>query len=138
MYLAGFDVKDVHMTDLIEGRETLKDIKFIAAVGGFSNSDVLGSAKGWAGAFLYNKKAKNALKNFFAKEDTLSLGVCNGCQLFIELGLLNPEHKEKPKMLHNDSGKFECSFTSVEIKNNNSIMLSSLAGTNLGIWAAHG
>ena len=138
MYLAGFDVKDVHMTDLIEGRETLQDIKFIAAVGGFSNSDVLGSAKGWAGAFLYNKKAKNALKNFFAKEDTLSLGVCNGCQLFIELGLLNPEHKEKPKMLHNDSGKFECSFTSVEIKNNNSIMLSSLAGTNLGIWAAHG
>ena len=138
MYLAGFDVKDVHMTDLIEGRETLEDIKFIAAVGGFSNSDVLGSAKGWAGAFLYNKKAKNALKNFFAKEDTLSLGVCNGCQLFVELGLLNPEHKEKPKMLHNDSGKFECSFTSVEIKNNNSIMLSSLAGTNLGIWAAHG
>ena len=116
MYLAGFDVKDVHMTDLIEGRETLEDIKFIAAVGGFSNSDVLGSAKGWAGAFLYNKKAKNALKNFFAKEDTLSLGVCNGCQLFVELGLLNPEHKEKPKMLHNDSGKFECSFTSVEIK----------------------
>ena len=138
MYLAGFDVKDVHMTDLIEGRETLKDIKFIAAVGGFSNSDVLGSAKGWAGAFLYNKKAKNALKNFFAKEDTLSLGVCNGCQLFVELGLLNPEHEEKPKMLHNDSGKFECTFTSVEIKNNNSIMLSSLAGTNLGIWAAHG
>ena len=138
MYLAGFDVKDVHMTDLIEGRETLEDIKFIAAVGGFSNSDVLGSAKGWAGAFLYNKKAKNALKNFFAKEDTLSLGVCNGCQLFVELGLLNPEHEEKPKMLHNDSGKFECTFTSVEIKQNNSIMLSSLAGTNLGIWAAHG
>ncbi|MDG1328132.1 MAG: phosphoribosylformylglycinamidine synthase subunit PurQ, partial [Flavobacteriaceae bacterium] len=138
MYLAGFDVKDVHMTDLIEGRETLEDIKFIAAVGGFSNSDVLGSAKGWAGAFLYNKKAKNALKTFFAKEDTLSLGVCNGCQLFVELGLLNPEHEEKPKMLHNDSGKFECTFTSVEIKKNNSIMLSSLAGTNLGIWAAHG
>ena len=138
MYLAGFDVKDVHMTDLIEGRETLEDIKFIAAVGGFYNSDVLGSAKGWAGAFLYNKKAKNALKTFFAKEDTLSLGVCNGCQLFVELGLLNPEHEEKPKMLHNDSGKFECTFTSVEIKKNNSIMLSSLAGTNLGIWAAHG
>jgi len=138
MYLAGFDVKDVHMTDLIEGRETLEDIKFIAAVGGFSNSDVLGSAKGWAGAFLYNNKAKNALKTFFAKDDTLSLGVCNGCQLFVELGLLNPEHREKPKMLHNDSGKFECVFTSVEIKQNNSIMLSSLAGTNLGIWAAHG
>jgi phosphoribosylformylglycinamidine synthase len=138
MYLAGFDVKDVHMTDLIEGRETLEDIKFIAAVGGFSNSDVLGSAKGWAGAFLYNEKANKALKDFFAKDDTLSLGVCNGCQLFIELGLLNPTHEEKPKMLHNETGKFECSFTSVEIQENNSVMLSSFAGSNLGIWAAHG
>ena len=138
MYLAGFDVKDVHMTDLIQGRETLEDIKFIAAVGGFSNSDVLGSAKGWAGAFLYNEKANTALKNFFAKKDTLSLGVCNGCKLFIELGLLNPQDKEKPKMLHNDSGKFECNFTSVTIQENNSVMLSSLAGSTLGIWAAHG
>jgi phosphoribosylformylglycinamidine synthase len=138
MYLAGFDVKDVHMTDLIEGRETLEDIKFIAAVGGFSNSDVLGSAKGWAGAFLYNEKANKALKDFFAKDDTLSLGVCNGCQLFIELGLINPEDEEKPKMLHNDSGKFECTFTSVEIQENNSVMLSSLKGSTLGIWAAHG
>ncbi|SHI54888.1 phosphoribosylformylglycinamidine synthase [Mesonia phycicola] len=138
MHLAGFDVKDVHMTDLITGRETLEDIQFIAAVGGFSNSDVLGSAKGWAGAFLYNEKAKNALKKFFDREDTLSLGVCNGCQLFIELGLINPDHDEKPKMLHNDSHKFECNFTSVEIKENNSVMLSSLAGSKLGIWAAHG
>ena len=138
MYLAGFDVKDVHMTDLIAGRETLKDIKFIAAVGGFSNSDVLGSAKGWAGAFLYNEKANRALKDFFAKDDTLSLGVCNGCQLFVELELLTPDHKEKPKMLHNETAKFECNFTSVEIQENNSVMLSSLAGSKLGIWAAHG
>ncbi|MDT0690214.1 phosphoribosylformylglycinamidine synthase [Salegentibacter sp. F188] len=138
MYLAGFDVKDVHMTDLISGRETLEDIKFIAAVGGFSNSDVLGSAKGWAGAFLYNEKAKTALDNFFKRDDTLSIGVCNGCQLFIELGLINPDHKEKPKMLHNDSGKFECTFTSVEIRENKSVMLESLSGSKLGIWAAHG
>jgi phosphoribosylformylglycinamidine synthase len=138
MYLAGFDVKDVHMTDLISGRETLEDIRFIAAVGGFSNSDVLGSAKGWAGAFLYNEKAKIALDNFFKKEDTLSLGVCNGCQLFVELGLINPDHEQKPKMLHNASHKFECNFTSVEIKENNSVMLSSLSGSKLGIWAAHG
>ncbi|WBL20981.1 phosphoribosylformylglycinamidine synthase [Zunongwangia sp. HRR-M8] len=138
MHLAGFDVKDVHMTDLISGRETLEDIQFIAAVGGFSNSDVLGSAKGWAGAFLYNEKAKTALDNFFKRDDTLSLGVCNGCQLFIELGLINPTHQEKPKMLHNDSHKFECNFTSVEIAENNSVMLSSLAGSKLGIWAAHG
>ncbi|MEO2127658.1 MAG: phosphoribosylformylglycinamidine synthase [Christiangramia sp.] len=138
MHLAGFDVKDVHMTDLITGRETLEDIKFIAAVGGFSNSDVLGSAKGWAGAFLYNEKAKKALDDFFAKDDTLSLGVCNGCQLFIELGLINPDHEQKPKMLHNESHKFECNFTSVEIQKNNSVMLSSLEGSKLGIWAAHG
>ncbi|WP_373056005.1 phosphoribosylformylglycinamidine synthase [Zunongwangia sp. H14] len=138
MHLAGFDVKDVHMTDLISGRETLEDIKFIAAVGGFSNSDVLGSAKGWAGAFLYNEKAKAALDNFFSREDTLSLGVCNGCQLFIELGLINPDHEEKPKMLHNASKKFECVFTSVEIKENDSVMLSSLSDSKLGIWAAHG
>lgn len=138
MHLAGFDVKDVHMTDLIEGREDLEDIKLLVAVGGFSNSDVLGSAKGWAGAFLYNEKANTALRNFFAKDDTLSLGVCNGCQLFVELGLLNPEDEEKPKMLHNDTGKFECTFTSVKIQENNSVMLSSFAGSTLGIWSAHG
>lgn len=138
LYLAGFDVKDVHMTDLMSGRETLEDIELIAAVGGFSNSDVLGSAKGWAGSFLYNENAKNALTNFFNREDTLSLGVCNGCQLFIELGLINPEDKEKPRMLHNDSHKFECNFTSVKIQENNSVMLQNLAGTQLGIWAAHG
>ncbi len=138
MYMAGFDVKDVHMTDLISGRETLEDIQFIAAVGGFSNSDVLGSAKGWAGAFMYNEKANAALKNFFSRPDTLSLGVCNGCQLFIELGIINPEHQDKPKMLHNETGKFECSFTSVTVQENNSVMLSTLAGSTLGIWAAHG
>ncbi len=138
LYLAGFDVKDVHMTDLISGRENLQDIQMIAAVGGFSNSDVLGSAKGWAGAFLYNEKANKALKDFFAKDNTLSFGVCNGCQLFIELGLINPDHEEKPKMLHNDSNKFECNFTSVTIEKNNSVMLSSLEGSTLGIWAAHG
>jgi len=136
--LAGFEVKDIHMTDLISGAENLEDIEFLAAVGGFSNSDVLGSAKGWAGSFLYNEKAKTALYKFFEREDTLSLGVCNGCQLFIELGLLHAEDDDKPKMLHNDSHKFECQFTSVEIQNNNSVMLSNLAGMKLGIWAAHG
>ena len=138
MYLAGFDVKDVHMTDLISGRETLEDIQFIGAVGGFSNSDVLGSAKGWAGAFLYNAKAKKALKNFFKREDTLSVGICNGAQLWMELDLINPEHKVHGKLIHNDSQKHESSFTSVKIQENNSIMLSSLAGTELGVWISHG
>ncbi|MBX2829159.1 MAG: phosphoribosylformylglycinamidine synthase [Flavobacteriaceae bacterium] len=138
MYLAGFDVKDVHMTDLISGRETLKDIQFIGAVGGFSNSDVLGSAKGWAGAFLYNEKANSALKNFFNREDTLSVGICNGCQLFLELDLINPEHESLAKMHHNDSQKHESVFTSVTIQDNPSVMLGSLAGSTLGIWVSHG
>tara|TARA_A200000113_G_scaffold63794_1_gene54926 strand:- start:85 stop:738 length:654 start_codon:yes stop_codon:yes gene_type:complete len=126
------------MTDLIEGREDLKDIQFLVAVGGFSNSDVLGSAKGWAGAIKYNTRAKEALTNFFNRPDTLSLGVCNGCQLFVELGLLTPEAKQQPKMLHNDSGKFECIFTAVRIQKSKSIMLQGLEGSTLGIWAAHG
>jgi phosphoribosylformylglycinamidine synthase len=138
MYLAGFDVKDVHMTDLISGRETLEDIQFIGAVGGFSNSDVLGSAKGWAGAFLYNEKAKTALTNFYKREDTLSVGICNGCQLFMELELINPEHEVHGKMLHNNSHKHESIFTSVKVQDNNSVMLSSLAGSTLGVWVSHG
>ncbi|WP_118195010.1 phosphoribosylformylglycinamidine synthase [Albibacterium indicum] len=138
MYMAGFDVKDVHMTDLISGRETLEDIQFIGAVGGFSNSDVLGSAKGWAGAFLYNEKAKKALNDFFNRPDTLSIGICNGCQLFIELGLINPKHEKKPRMLHNDSGKHESGFTTLTIQENNSIMLSTLAGSTLGVWISNG
>lgn len=138
LHIAGFDVKDIHMTDLVSGKENLEDVQMIAAVGGFSNSDVLGSAKGWAGAFKYNKNAHHALLNFFNREDTLSLGVCNGCQLFVELGLINPKHDEKPRMLHNDSHKFECQFTAVDILENNSVMLKSLAGSRLGIWAAHG
>ena len=138
MYLAGFDVKDVHMTDLISGRETLEDIQFIGAVGGFSNSDVLGSAKGWAGAFLYNEKANTALKNFFKREDTLSVGICNGCQLMMELELINPEHEVHGKMLHNESHKHESGFTSVTIQENNSVMLKTLAGSTLGVWISHG
>ena len=138
MYLAGFDVKDVHMTDLISGRETLEDIQFVGAVGGFSNSDVLGSAKGWAGAFLYNEKANTALQNFFKREDTLSVGICNGCQLFMELEEINPEHEVHGKMLHNESHKHESSFTSVKVQENNSVMLSTLSGTTLGVWISHG
>ncbi|MFV0553639.1 MAG: phosphoribosylformylglycinamidine synthase [Mangrovibacterium sp.] len=138
LYLAGFDVKDVHMTDLIAGRETLEDVNLIVYCGGFSNSDVLGSAKGWAGAFKYNDKARTALENFYRREDTLSLGVCNGCQLAVELDLIYPEHAEKPRMLHNDSHKFESNYVGVEIAENNSVMLKSMAGMKLGVWVAHG
>lgn len=138
LYLAGFDVKDVMMTDLITGRETLEDINMIVFCGGFSNSDVLGSAKGWAGAFLFNPKAKEALDKFYAREDTLSLGICNGCQLMVELNLINPEHEKRAKMLHNDSRKFESAFLGLDIPQNNSVMFGSLSGSSLGIWVAHG
>ncbi|MBQ4280357.1 MAG: phosphoribosylformylglycinamidine synthase [Rikenellaceae bacterium] len=138
MHLAGMDVKDVHMTDLIAERETLEDVNMIVFVGGFSNSDVLGSAKGWAGAFLYNPRAKESLDRFFAREDTLSLGVCNGCQLMVELGLITPDHAQKPQMLHNDSHKFESGFVGVRIEPNESVMLRSLSGSRLGVWIAHG
>lgn len=136
LYLAGFDVKDVTMTDLVSGRETLDEVNFIVFCGGFSNSDVLGSAKGWAGAFLYNPKAKATLDRFYARPDTLSLGVCNGCQLMMELGLVKGAD-DKP-MLHNDSHKFESAFLGVEVPENNSVLFHSLVGSRLGIWVAHG
>ncbi len=138
LYYAGFDVKDVHMTDLISGRETLEDVNMIVFTGGFSNSDVLGSAKGWAGAFLYNPKAKEALDKFYKRKDTLSLGICNGCQIMVELGLVYPDHPEQPKMKINDSGKFESAFLNVNIRENDSVMFKSLSGSRLGIWVAHG
>ena len=138
MHLAGFDVKDVHMTDLIAGRETLEDIHFIVFVGGFSNSDVLGSAKGWAGAFLYNEKAQIALENFYRRKDTLSLGVCNGCQLMAELGLITGTTPLAPVMLRNESGKFESAFINVEVTGGNAVMFRTLSGSRLGIWVAHG
>ena len=138
LYLAGFDVKDVMMTDLVSGRETLDDIHMIVFCGGFSNSDVLGSAKGWAGAFLYNEKAKAALDRFYARPDTLSLGVCNGCQLMVELNLVNPEMERRAHMLHNDSHKFESAFVGVTVPTNRSVMFGSLSGERLGIWVAHG
>ncbi len=139
LYMAGFRVKDVHMTDLTSGRETLKDVQMIVFVGGFSNADTLGSAKGWAGAFLYNEKANKALNDFYARKDTLSLGICNGCQLMAELGLITPEKREKsPKLLHNISHKFESGFVGVEVPKNSSILLKSLQGSRLGIWVAHG
>lgn len=138
LYLSGMDVKDVHMTDLISGREDLNDVNMIVFVGGFSNSDVLGSAKGWAGAFRYNPTAKNTLDRFYQRKDTLSLGVCNGCQLMVELGLVHSVGGEKPLLIRNESGKFESAFLNVDIQPNHSIMLNSLSGYRLGIWVAHG
>ncbi|MCM1067438.1 MAG: phosphoribosylformylglycinamidine synthase [Muribaculaceae bacterium] len=142
LYLAGFDVKDVHMTDLMSGRETLDDINMIVFCGGFSNSDVLGSAKGWASGFRWNETARQTLKRFYDRPDTLSLGVCNGCQLMIELDLLgagcDENGNKRVEMRHNLSGKFESTFLSLKIPANDSVMFGSLAGVTAGIWVAHG
>lgn len=150
LWLAGFDVKDVHMSDLMSGRESLDDIGMIVFCGGFSHSDVLGSAKGWAGGFRWNETARQALRRFYSRPDTLSLGICNGCQLMMELGLICPEHSflnddakqvdaaKRPHMEHNISHKFESQFIGLTIPQNNSVMLSGLAGRRLGIWVAHG
>ncbi|MFN8390663.1 MAG: phosphoribosylformylglycinamidine synthase [Bdellovibrionota bacterium] len=138
LYAAGFDVKDVTMSDLVAGRETLDDISFLAFPGGFSNSDVLGSATGWAGTFRYNERADSTLRRFYARKDTLSIGVCNGCQVATALQLIYPEDAAHPKMLHNDSGKFESTFVAVKIENTKSVMLQPLLGCQLGIWVAHG
>lgn len=138
LFSAGFDVKDVAMSDIIEGREDLSQISFAVFPGGFANSDVLGAGRGWAAAFLYNKKAMRVLENFFQRSDTLSLGVCNGCQLMVALGLLYPEHSSRLKMLQNASGKFESAFLNVEVQKSRSVLLGDLAGSRLGIWVAHG
>lgn len=138
LFLAGFDVKDIHTTDLMSGREDLRDIQFLGAVGGFSNSDVLGSAKGWAGALKYNERAKNVLADFFNREDTLSVGICNGCQLFVELNLIYPEHRTPPKMSFNDSRKHESGFVNVVVQKNNSVLMQNLEGSRLGVWISHG
>ena len=141
LFLAGFDVKDVHMSDLMSGRETLEDVNMIVFCGGFSHSDVLGSAKGWASGFKWNDTAKETLRRFYERKDTLSLGICNGCQLMMELGLVVPapaDGKPRARMEHNISHKFESNFVNVVIPKNDSVMFGSLSGRRLGIWVAHG
>ncbi|MDR3127200.1 MAG: phosphoribosylformylglycinamidine synthase [Tannerellaceae bacterium] len=138
LHLAGFDVRDVHTTDLVSGREKLEDVGLVVFAGGFSNSDVLGSAKGWAGALLYNAKAQETIQRFYAREDTLSLGICNGCQLMAELKLLYPEHSEHHRLAHNRSGKFESAYVTLSIPENHSVFLHNLAGVKLGAWVSHG
>ncbi len=139
LYLAGFEVKDVHTTDLTSGRETLEEAQMVVFVGGFSNADTLGSAKGWAGTLMYNKRAKETIERFFARKDTLSLGVCNGCQLMGELGYISlSDRASAPKLRHNASGKFESGFIGVTIPESPAIMLKSLQGCKLGVWIAHG
>lgn len=143
LYRVGFDVKDITMTDIIEGRENLEDVNFIVFVGGFSNSDVLGSARGWASLFKYNDRAKNVLENYYTRKDTLSLGVCNGCQLMILLNAISANwlHRnfETPpiELKLNNSEIFESRFVSVDILDSVSVLFKGMKGSTLGVWVAH-
>ncbi|MEW6381431.1 MAG: phosphoribosylformylglycinamidine synthase [bacterium] len=140
LHMAGFEVRDVTTTDITCGRETLSDIGFIVFCGGFSNSDVLGSARGWAGIFRYNQTARTVLRDFYQRQDTLSLGICNGCQLMTQLNLIYPAYEEskQPKLLPNRSNIFESRFLTVDIAPSPAILLQGLEGSCLGIWVAHG
>ena len=136
LHLAGFEVRDVHMTDLLTGRESLEGLRFLAFVGGFTHADALGAGRGWAVKFRYHDKARACLNQFYQRVDTMSLGVCNGCQLMMELSLLSSEEDTLP-MEENESGKFECAFVDVRIPESSSLMLKPLFGTRLSVWSAH-
>ena len=130
---AGFEVWDVNMNDLNENSNLLEIFNGIAFVGGFSYSDVFGAAKGWCAAIKYNENIRKQFKRFYEREDTFSLGICNGCQLMAELNWI-----PKCKFVKNNSGRFESRFSTVKIGKSNSMMLKGLEDTVLGIWVAHG
>ena len=140
-YLAGFEPWDVTMTDLLHGNITLKDFKGTAFVGGFSYSDVLDSAKGWAGVIKFNPKLQEEFDNFYRRQDTFSLGVCNGCQLMANLGLVpwqGMDQDKQPRFIRNESGRFESRYPTVKIMPSPAIILQGMEGSTLGIWVAHG
>lgn len=147
-YSAGFEVWDVTMSDLVAGRVALDErFRGIAFVGGFSFADVLGSAKGWAGVVKYHANVLKQFSAFKERQDTFSLGVCNGCQLMSLLGWVNPPNaaeleKEtqvsaQPRFLHNSAG-YVSNFVSVQIQKSNAVMLKGMEGSSLGVWVAHG
>ena len=140
-YMAGFEVWDVMMTDIIEGRIRLRDFHGVAFVGGFSYADVLDSAKGWAGVIRFNQRVWDEFQRFYQRQDTFSLGVCNGCQLMALLGWIPwqgiPDDK-LPRFIKNHSGRFESRFSTVKILKSPSLMLRDMEGSILGIWVAHG
>jgi phosphoribosylformylglycinamidine synthase len=140
-YLAGFEPWDVTMTDLLEGNVNLGMFRGVAFVGGFSYADVLDSAKGWAGVIRFNERLWDEFTEFYRRDDTFSLGVCNGCQLMALLGwvpLPETATEAQPRFIHNLSGRFESRFSTVRIFESPSIMLKGMEGSVLGVWVAHG
>lgn len=147
-YAAGFDPWDVTMSDLLKGTISLDEFRGIVFVGGFSYADVLDSAKGWSASIRFNQPLLNQFQEFYKRPDTFSLGVCNGCQLMALLGWVpGPQvggvhgaggDPSQPRFIHNESGRFECRFTGVSIKDSPAIMFKGMEGSTLGVWAAHG
>ncbi|PIS07547.1 phosphoribosylformylglycinamidine synthase [Candidatus Berkelbacteria bacterium CG10_big_fil_rev_8_21_14_0_10_43_13] len=141
-HTVGFDPWDVTVSDLVSGRIDLDRFRGVVPVGGFSYRDTLGSGKGWAGVIRNNKRAAEAFARFYARSDTFSLGVCNGCQVMTLLGIVpwyqGIETERQPRFIHNRSGRFESRFPTVEIGESPAIMLQGMAGSRLGIWVAHG
>ena len=135
---AGFDAVDVHMTDLIEGRDDLGGYRGLVACGGFSFGDVLGAGLGWAKSALHDPRARAALTGFFARPDTFSLGVCNGCQMMAALAELIPGAARWPRFVKNRSEQFEGRLSLVEIAPSPSIFFAGMAGARLPIAVAHG
>ena len=131
---------DVSMSDLLSEAINLDDFQMIIFAGGFSYMDVFDSAKGWAGAILFNDKLKKMFDDFYARPDTLSLGVCNGSQLMALLGWvprMGLEIEKQPRFVHNVSGKFESRWAQVEVLPSPSVLLSGMEGSKLGVWVAH-
>lgn len=140
LFMAGFEVWDVTMQDLWSGSMTLDPFRAVVFVGGFSYADVLGSAKGWAATVNFNPKAREEFERFRNRDDTLSLGVCNGCQLMALLGWVGEREDggSDVTLTHNKSGRFESRFVSVGIQPSPAIMLKGMEGSALGVWVAHG
>ena len=135
---AGFVAVDVHMSDILSGRTDLADFNGLVACGGFSYGDVLGAGEGWAKSILFNKDAKAMFKAFFEREDTFSLGVCNGCQMLSNLKEIIPGSQAWPRFVQNKSERFEARFSLVEIQENPSIFFDGMAGSRMPIAVSHG
>ncbi|MES9845755.1 MAG: phosphoribosylformylglycinamidine synthase, partial [Candidatus Sedimenticola sp. 6PFRAG5] len=135
---AGFESVDVHMSDLIEGRVDLERFKGLVACGGFSYGDVLGAGEGWAKSILFNTRARDQFEQFFNRQDTFALGICNGCQMLSNLHELIPGADHWPHFVRNRSEQFEARFVSVQVEQTNSVLLDGMVGSSMPIAVAHG
>jgi len=135
---AGFDTVDVHMSDMLGAKVSLKDFRGLVACGGFSYGDVLGAGEGWAKSILFNDVARAEFKTFFEREDTFALGVCNGCQMLSNLHELIPGAEHWPHFVRNQSEQFEARVAMVEVQESDSVFLAGMAGSRMPIAVAHG